>query len=243
MTARPSLLVSVRDDVEAQAALAGGADIIDIKDPSRGPLGMADPDVLAAVLARCADRRPVSAALGEWRDHPDVAAVIAAVLRAHPALRYVKLGLSGAPADWPRLLAAAIAPHRDRFIAVAYADHTRAAAPPLQQVLDWAIQERVAGLLIDTAVKDGRGLFHWIPQDQWPPLLAISHRAGLPLAMAGSLDESAVTQACTLHPAIIAVRGLACSDRDRNAAVQASRVARLVQLMTAGSAAPALPAG
>ena len=36
------LLVSVSDGDEAAAALAGGADIIDAKDPVAGPLGAGD---------------------------------------------------------------------------------------------------------------------------------------------------------------------------------------------------------
>ena len=39
---RPGLLVSVRSADEAIAALAGGADVIDVKEPNRGALGAAD---------------------------------------------------------------------------------------------------------------------------------------------------------------------------------------------------------
>jgi len=46
-----ALLVSVRSAAEALAALAGGAAVIDVKEPSRGPLGRADGDVWRAVLA------------------------------------------------------------------------------------------------------------------------------------------------------------------------------------------------
>ncbi|MBI1311582.1 hypothetical protein GC176_09770 [bacterium] len=45
----PRLLVSVRSAQEAKAALAGGCDILDVKDPSRGPLGMASHSVIMAV--------------------------------------------------------------------------------------------------------------------------------------------------------------------------------------------------
>ena len=38
------LLVSVRSADEAEAAIAGGADVIDVKEPSHGPLGMSEPD-------------------------------------------------------------------------------------------------------------------------------------------------------------------------------------------------------
>src|SRR5690242_18461623 len=59
------LLVSVRSAAEAQAALTGGASLIDVKEPARGSLGRADAATLTDVLRMVAGRRPVSAALGE----------------------------------------------------------------------------------------------------------------------------------------------------------------------------------
>src|SRR4051812_39902678 len=61
----PGLLVSVRSPQEALAALAGGADIIDVKEPANGSLGRAEDDVIRAVVDVVAGRRPVSAAMGE----------------------------------------------------------------------------------------------------------------------------------------------------------------------------------
>ncbi len=43
------LLVSVVDAEEARVAAAAGADVIDVKDPSRGALGEAAPHVVRAV--------------------------------------------------------------------------------------------------------------------------------------------------------------------------------------------------
>ena len=39
---RSRLLVSVRSAAEAEIALHGGADLIDVKEPTRGSLGRAD---------------------------------------------------------------------------------------------------------------------------------------------------------------------------------------------------------
>ena len=46
----PQLLVSVRDLGEAAAALAGGADLIDVKEPIRGPLGRADEATIRGIV-------------------------------------------------------------------------------------------------------------------------------------------------------------------------------------------------
>src|SRR5437660_1345426 len=90
------LLVSVRSVAEAEAALAGGAALIDVKEPARGALGRADDDVIAAVVRFVAGRCPVSAALGELRESvPPFAG---------PGLAYAKWGLAGCGADprWPQ---------------------------------------------------------------------------------------------------------------------------------------------
>lgn len=59
------LLVSVVSAEEARAALAGGADIIDVKDPRAGALGAPSPRVLAEVVDAVGDAAPVSVALGD----------------------------------------------------------------------------------------------------------------------------------------------------------------------------------
>src|SRR5262245_59925297 len=83
----PRLLVSVRSAAEAEAALAGGASLIDVKEPGRGSLGRPDNEIVAAVLRCVAGRRPVSAALGELMDRP--------ALFQLPGLSYAKWGLAG----------------------------------------------------------------------------------------------------------------------------------------------------
>ena len=47
--AASELLVSVRSALEAEAALQGGADIIDVKEPMNGPLGRSDISTISAV--------------------------------------------------------------------------------------------------------------------------------------------------------------------------------------------------
>src|SRR5256886_17539314 len=58
------LLISVAGPAEARAALSGGADVIDAKDPRRGALGPVPLHRLAAIRAAVAGARPPSAAAG-----------------------------------------------------------------------------------------------------------------------------------------------------------------------------------
>ena len=59
------LLVSVRNAIEAEAALAGGADIIDAKEPLNGALGPVAKEVIQSIAEKVAGSAPVSVALGD----------------------------------------------------------------------------------------------------------------------------------------------------------------------------------
>lgn len=59
------LLVSVADAEDARAAVEGGADIVDAKDPAQGALGSVGPATLEAIVRAVDAARPVSAAVGE----------------------------------------------------------------------------------------------------------------------------------------------------------------------------------
>ena len=58
------LLASVNGMEEAALARTHGADIIDLKDASKGALGAVAPDVLRGTVAAVGGRRPVSAVTG-----------------------------------------------------------------------------------------------------------------------------------------------------------------------------------
>src|SRR5688572_9418128 len=85
-------LASVRDSGEAETALAAGADIIDLKDPSRGALGALALDDIASCVRHVGGRAPVSATIG---DLPMRGEVVRDAVRATAAtgIDYVKLGL------------------------------------------------------------------------------------------------------------------------------------------------------
>jgi uncharacterized protein (UPF0264 family) len=84
------LLVSVRSAVEARAARAGGCDLIDAKEPSRGPLGAVTPDVLAEV--RCPRLVAVAYADHEGIDAPPPEAVLEVALEMRLAAFLIDTG-------------------------------------------------------------------------------------------------------------------------------------------------------
>ena len=238
------LLVSVRSADEVEAALAGGADIIDAKDPARGSLGAVTPDVLAAVAARVPEPVPLSVALGDPAAAGEVRRAIegtAFLQRSAPV--YLKLGFAGVPAGPVQsLLEAAVdgASHATSpriVVAVAYADHAAAAAPPVDTVVSAARASGVAGLLVDTWGKDGRGLLEHLSLNRLAAVAERAASAGLFLALAGSLDRSAIRRVAPIAD-IIGVRGAACRG-GRQGMVDAALVADLRRALEDRRALPA----
>jgi (5-formylfuran-3-yl)methyl phosphate synthase len=230
------LLVSVRSAIEAGAALAGGASIIDVKEPSRGPLGRADGSVWRDVRRAVPASIPVSVALGELNEWLEPSRVeIPGDLWAGIAFR--KLGLSDAAPGWidrwRDLGPAAIAVgrtgeprERPSWVGVVYVDWEKARAPDPDAVIRAAGEmEDCAGVLFDTwdkSVRTGA-------DSRWERWIARVRELGRFVALAGSMDVPAIRRLRYLAPDVFAVRGAACRGRDRHAAIDPERVARLVE--------------
>jgi uncharacterized protein (UPF0264 family) len=233
------LLVSVRSVAEAEAALEGGAALLDVKEPANGPLGRADDETIAAVVRRVAGRLPVSAALGELVRQP--------FPYVGGGLSYVKWGLAGyADRDWPGDLAAATRATEARApgcraVTAAYADWGRAGAPAVDEVVAFVRRRPGSVLLLDTYDKQpGRTLLDSLSVREVGRLVGSCRAAGVRVALAGSLGPEQLRQLLPLRPDWFAVRGAACEGNDRRGAVSARRVRDLVRLLrTAPAATPA----
>jgi (5-formylfuran-3-yl)methyl phosphate synthase len=234
------LLVSVRSGGEIAAALAGGADIIDAKEPARGSLGPVSPEVLRAIAAGLPDSVPLSVALGDFTT-PDAVrrAVAGAEIPACRAPTYLKLGFAGERSQVvvtslvaAALDAAAALSARPIVVPVAYADHVSAGSPAPEVLLRAAMAAGARAFLIDTCVKDGRGLLAWIALDRLRALSADVRSAGLLLAIAGSLDAIALDRVAGLAD-VVGVRGAACRG-GRGGAVDAVLVRRLRERLALG---------
>jgi hypothetical protein len=213
---------------EAEAALAGGASLIDVKEPARGSLGPADPALVAAVVRWVAGRRPVSAALGELGEAaaaPDV-----------DGLSFVKCGLAACGAAWKQELAAAAGRWRQAMpgsgaVAAAYADWQRAESPPPDMIVDFAVDHGWEVVLFDTWRKDGTTLLDWLSLAEVARLCRRCREAEVRVALAGSLGFEQITKLRVVNPDWFAVRGAVCRDGRRDADVEVSSVRRLVELL------------
>jgi uncharacterized protein (UPF0264 family) len=225
------LLVSVRSAVEAEAALEGGAAVIDVKEPANGSLGRADPDIIAAVVDRVAGRRPLSAALGELRCQRDP--------YRGKGLSFVKWGLAGYDGKaWREDLAAAttrvvrLSPEC-QVVTVAYGDWERAGAPSVPEVVAFVKERPGSILLLDTFDKSGgRTLLDCLPVSSIAFLCAECRAASVRVALAGSLASEEIRLLLSARPDWFAVRGAACVGRDRGQMVRADKVRYLARILT-----------
>jgi (5-formylfuran-3-yl)methyl phosphate synthase len=211
------LLVSVRSAAEVGPAVAGGADIIDAKDPALGSLGVVRSTELSAIARAVPPGLPLSVALGDLCGADVGAAVLEADRRAgdRNAL-YLKLGLAGAADvnDAARQVSLAVrTAHptgRTRVIVVAYADHAAAMAPRPDEAIRVAGLAGADGILLDTCRKDGRVLWDYLEVARVIDWVRQARDAVGLVALAGSLDEAGVRRAGGLGADVVGVRGAAC---------------------------------
>ncbi|MFO0936194.1 MAG: (5-formylfuran-3-yl)methyl phosphate synthase [Gemmataceae bacterium] len=204
------LLVSVKNAEEAKEALAAGVDLIDVKDPAKGALGMAESDVVASVLSLVGKKVPVSAALGEWSPN----AITEAVWHLEQPLTYVKWGLAGykdAPGWGEDLLdTRRQIPARTEVVAVAYADAKRAKSIAPSEVAKFARRYRYRAFLLDTFLKDGKTLLDFMKLPEIADIVTSLTAAGIKVALGGSLKLEQVKLLLPLGPDYLAVRGAVC---------------------------------
>jgi uncharacterized protein (UPF0264 family) len=232
------LLVSVRAPAEVTPALTGGADIIDAKEPSEGPLGAVGPRVLTGIMRRVPPEVELSVALGDGLGTYQVQQLIARLpLLQRRSATYVKLGFAGvsSSARAGLLLQAAVSAAREhplnpRVIAVAYGDSDCAESPSPDALAAVASRAGAAGLLIDTYRKDGRTLLGLMVPRRLAVLIQEVRSAGLTTAVAGALGPDDLPRLREAAPDIVGFRGAAC-DGGRSGRVSEDRVRLLRRAM------------
>ena len=224
------LLVSVTSAVEASAALAGGADLVDAKDPAAGALGAVSIEQFRRIVAAVAGARPVTAALGDAADEPAIEQT--ARVFAGSGASFVKLGFAGiSNTDCvAALITAAVSGARrgsgSRVVSVAYADADRAGSISPLRLVDVAARAGAAGVLLDTFDKQQGGLRELVAWRALTDWVASAHDTGLFVAIAGKLTASDLPYVRDAGADIAGVRGAAC-EGGRTGCVTADRVRAL----------------
>ena len=209
------------NEQEASAAIAGGADIIDVKNPKEGPLGANFPWIIRRIREMTPKDMQVSCTLGEVPNLPGSIS-LAALGAASLGVDYIKVGLYGfkIPQEAIFLLknvsmAAKECNPNIKIVAAGYADAGRVGSIEPFLIPEIAKKAQVDIAMLDTAVKDGQNIFNFLTTKQLEKFIDLSHEFGLEAALAGSLRKEDLQIVYHLGADIVGSRGAACTNNDR----------------------------
>jgi len=215
------LLISSKDEEEAVEAIAGGADILDVKNPKEGALGANFPWVIKRIREITPKNVEVSCTLGDVPNLPG-AISLAALGAAITGVDYVKAGLYGLKTkeEAVYLMLIVTRPVRDcnssvKVVATGYADAERIGSVNSLLIPDIARKAEANIAMIDTAIKDGKNLFTFLTTNQLRSFVDAAHDYGLKAALAGSLKKEDLPAVYALGADVVGLRGAACTHGDR----------------------------
>jgi hypothetical protein len=209
------LLISPLNREEAIAAVKGGADIIDVKNPVEGSLGANFPWVIKSIKRVLPKGVELSATLGDLEFKPGTASLAAYGL-ASLGVDYIKAGLFGIATEaqareMADRIIKAVKDFDVKVVLAGYADY--GGVPSISPLLlpEIASSSGAYGVMVDTAKKDGRTLIDHLNLERLKKFIDASHEQGLKVALAGSLGMEEVLRLREVNPDIIGVRGMVCS--------------------------------
>jgi uncharacterized protein (UPF0264 family) len=215
------LLISSTNEEEAIEAIAGGADIIDVKNPKEGALGANFPWIIKRIREITPKNVEVSCALGDVPNLPG-AISLAALGAATTGVDYIKAGLYGLKTkeEAVYLMQNVTRAVRDcnssiRVVATGYADAKRIGSVNPMLIPDIAHKAEADIAMIDTAVKDGKNLFAFLTSDQLRSFVDTAHDHGLKAALAGALKKEDLPAVYALGADMVGLRGAVCTHGDR----------------------------
>ena len=224
------------NEKEASEAIAGGADIVDVKNPHEGALGANFPWVIKQIKEITPKNIQVSCALGDVPNLPGSIS-LAALGAASLGVDYVKVGLHGFKLAKEALFllenvnkAAKEYNPKIKVVAAGYADAERIGTINPLLIPEIASKAKVDLAMVDTAVKDGKNLFSFLSQKQLEKFVNSTHELGLEAALAGSLRKQDLPVVYGLGADVAGLRGAACTKNDRvNGQITRKLVKELVE--------------
>jgi uncharacterized protein (UPF0264 family) len=215
------LLISPVDEKEAEEVIAGGANIIDVKNPKEGALGANFPWIIKRIRQITPKNIEVSCTLGDVPNLPG-ATSLAALGAATTGVDYIKAGLYGLKTkeEAVYLMQSVTKAVRDynssiKVVATGYADARRVGSVNPMLIPDIAHEAEADIAMIDTAIKDGKNLFAFLTINQLRNFVNAAHDRGLEAALAGSLRKEDLSAVYALGADVVGLRGAACTHGDR----------------------------
>jgi hypothetical protein len=230
------ILISPVSVEEALAVWRGGADIVDIKNVAEGSLGASFPWMIRGVIEALAGANVAfSATLGDLPAKPGTAA-LAARGACSLGVQYIKAGLHGMNTyeDALSVMQAVARACHDvdpavAVVAAGYADYRRFDGLDPFTLVKVARAAGANVVMIDTAFKDGSTLFDALSVMETAEFVNEGHRAGLQVALAGSIKREQLGVLRQLNPDIVGIRGAVCASHDRTSVIDAALVSAFVE--------------
>ena len=204
------MLASVRSLDEALIALDGSADLIDLKEPSRGALGALDHAAVRVCVQAIGGRRPVSATIGDIPSMDPLLMTNAVERMAATGVDFIKIGFFVHSRAVECANALSQAAGRTRLIAVVFADESYDVA-----LADELARNGFAGAMLDTARKTGKGLRDWRSASELEEFVARGHARGLLTGLAGSLRREDIAPLLAVGADYLGFRGALCLGGER----------------------------
>ncbi|HIH43712.1 MAG TPA: (5-formylfuran-3-yl)methyl phosphate synthase [Candidatus Methanoperedenaceae archaeon] len=230
------LLVSPVNIAEALAAVNGGADIIDVKNPREGSLGANFPWVIKSVKDAIGDAS-LSATIGDFNFKPGTAS-LAALGAAVAGAEYIKVGLydiktKEQAVELLRGVARAVKEHDPgkKVVAAGYSDYGRIGSISPLELPSLCSDAGADIVMMDTGIKDGRSTFEFLSEKELKMFVSAAHRHGLLAALAGTIKFQDAPALRRISPDIVGVRGCVCGG-DRNTSIRQELVSELKSALT-----------
>lgn len=229
------MLASVADLAEMEMAFAGGADIVDLKQPAFGALGAWSTESLAAATmlwSAWPEPRPLLSATAG--DQPMVPAILrqAAERVAATGVPIVKVGLFRS--DHAANCVAALAPlaARARLVGVLFVDQ----GPDLSLIAALG-RAGFAGVMLDTADKRSGGLRTHMDELTLGQFVVEARRHGLMTGLAGSLRLDDIAPLAAIGADYLGFRGAICAG-GRTGALDRRKLAAVRKRLAAPAGTP-----
>lgn len=220
-------LASVQSIEEAETLIPSLPDILDIKNPLEGALGALDITTVASIVGLVSKQCRTSATIG---DLPMKAELINPAVEAMAAsgVDYVKVGIfpDQELIDCIRSMSSTITQLSVPVIAVLFADKM-----PSQKVIYQLKVNGFKGVMIDTAIKDGRHLLeHW-GLLQLNSFIEEVTRHDMLCGLAGALRYEDIGELQSLGADYLGFRSALCKNQERTTILQVELAAQIQQAM------------
>ena len=225
MYSKIKLLISPRTIEEAKIVISNQIEYIDCKNPEEGSLGANFPWIIKEMKGLIPKNSPqlLSATIGDFPNLPGSAS-LAALGAAVSGADIIKVGLKGPKneKDAIKIMKNVVKAVRDYdkkiiIVAAGYADRMRMdSSPEFMSIPTIASESQADIAMLDTYIKDGKGLFDFLKVEQLIQFKNKASKFGLDVALAGNLRTKDIPLIKMISPEIIGVRSAVCEGYDRN---------------------------